>query len=453
MWEINLVAKRIPLKIKRNPRFLALQAIKEVFNGAAYSNLLLGEIIDSTELSDKDRRLFTEIVYGTIARKLTLEFYVERNVRNPKKLDDWVKYLLMLSVYQMIYLDKIPNHAILNDAVEIAKSYGNVGIGKFVNGVLRNISRNGVPEFSTIKNSLTRKSIQYSVPEWMYKQFEKQYGVKRADAIFESLFIKSKSSIRVNTAKTERSSVQEKLLQDGVETINSQISSVGLVSEKGFLAGNQLFEAGFYTIQDESSQLVAPILDAQPNDLILDACAAPGGKTTHIATYLSNGKITALDLYDHKLRLIKENAQRLGISDKIELEKFDAREIGKHFAKEYFDRILVDAPCSGLGLIRRKPDIKYSKSSEDFEALQKIQLDILESCAQVLKKSGIMVYSTCTIIDIENQKVIQMFLEKHSEFEMLNIESDVDIVSEGQIVITPEMHQTDGFFVCKLKKK
>ena len=235
----------------------------------------------------------------------------------------------------------------------------------------------------------------------------------------------------------------------------SEISPTGIVAPSGHFSDLLDFNDGLITIQDESSQLVATVLDAQPSDKILDACAAPGGKTVHIAEYLSEkGHIEALDLYDHKLRLIQQNAERLHQIEKISLTKLDARKAFETFGPDYFDKILVDAPCSGIGLIRRKPDIRYRKEITDFDALQKIQLEILDNTCKTLLSSGIMVYSTCTIFDEENYQVIEKFLAKHPEFEQIPLTHErSDLVKNGCIFITPDAYQTDGFFIAKLRKK
>ena len=227
------------------------------------------------------------------------------------------------------------------------------------------------------------------------------------------------------------------------------------MAEAGHVAELLDFNDGLITIQDESSQLVATVLDAQPTDRILDACAAPGGKTVHIAEYLSEaGYIEALDLYDHKLRLIRQNGERLHQIEKIRLTKLDARQSFEKFGPDSFDRILVDAPCSGLGLIRRKPDIRYRKETTDFADLQKVQLDILENTCKTLVNSGIMVYSTCTIFDEENYQVIETFLAKHPEFEQVPLTHEKsDLVKNGCLFITPDAYHTDGFFIAKLRKK
>jgi len=228
----------------------------------------------------------------------------------------------------------------------------------------------------------------------------------------------------------------------------------GLVADSGNFASSEAFLTGKITIQDESSQLVAPQLELKGEEEVLDACAAPGGKSTHMAQYLTTGHITALDLYDHKLELIQQNAQRQHVSDRIITQKGDATKVFETFGAERFDRILVDAPCSGIGLIRRKPDIRYRKENSDFEALQRIQLEILDSTSKSLKKSGIMVYSTCTIFNEENFDVVHQFLESHPDFEQVEISHEkTDLITDGCIFITPEMYHTDGFFVAKFKKK
>ena len=233
----------------------------------------------------------------------------------------------------------------------------------------------------------------------------------------------------------------------------SVLSPVGLVKAAGHFSDSDLFKEGKITIQDESSQLVAPTLELQEDDSVLDACSAPGGKAVHLASYLKSGRLTALDLYDHKLKLIEDNARRLGLSDKIKTQKLDARKVHEQFAPDTFDKILVDAPCSGIGLIRRKPDIKYNKAGQDLLSLQKIQLEILDSVCQTIKKGGIITYSTCTIFKEENQMVLKQFLDGHPNFEQVKLHhKQEDIVVDGCLVITPEQYLTDGFFISQIKR-
>jgi 16S rRNA (cytosine967-C5)-methyltransferase len=452
------MGKKIPARVKNSVRYVALRTIERVDNGGAYSNLLLNEMINNSALNEKDSRLFTELVYGTISRKLLLEYYLTPFIQNPKKVDSWVKNLLSLSVYQLVFLDKVPDHAIINEAVEIGKHRGNSGIGKFVNGVLRAFQREGVPSLEKIQDPVKRLSIEISMPQWLTEKLIKQLGMEETRKLGVSLFEKSHVSGRVDTNEITIDEALEELKREHIEVSASRISPYGVVADKGFLAGSYLFAAGKLTIQDESSMLVAPAMQIEENHVVLDACAAPGGKTTHIATFLDakkGGRVKSLDIHDHKIKLIKQNAERLHVKEVVDTEKLDAREVGTEFPAEYFDRILVDAPCSGLGLMRRKPDIKYHKSAQDFEQLPKIQLEILESVAQTLKQWGIMVYSTCTIAEEENQEVVAAFLEKHPEFKKIDVKVNELVqtaVQDQMLTLYPHQLGTDGFFICCMQK-
>ena len=427
-------------------RNLALAVLEDVFVNQAYSNIALNKHLKGSQFSAADKGLVTEIVYGTVARKLTLEWYLSHFIEDRDKLDNWLYILLLLSAYQLRYLDKIPNHAVVNEAVELAKARKK-GSEKLVNAVLRRILREGWPDVDSIKRKNKRDSIAYSLPVWLVSKLKEEYGEERAQAIFKSLLVRNKASIRV--ADLSRKEEIKTLL----EATDSPLAATGLVKEHGHFAGHDLFAEGVITIQDESSQLVAPTLDPQGDEQVLDACAAPGGKTAHIASYLTSGKVTALDLYDHKLDLIQENAERLGVADRVQTQKLDARKVHEFFEKDSFDKILVDAPCSGIGLLRRKPDIKYNKETADFTSLQEIQLEILGSVCQTLRKGGIITYSTCTIVSEENFQVVEAFLESHPEFEQVKLEHECkDILKDGCILITPELYGSDGFFISQFRK-
>ena len=427
-------------------RNLALVVLEDVFINQAYSNIALNKHLKGSQLSATDKGLVTELVYGTVARKLTLEWYLSHFIEDRDKLDNWLYVLLLMSVYQLQYLDKLPDHAVVNEAVELAK-LRKKGSEKLVNAVLRRILREGLPDIASIKRKNKRDSIAYSLPVWLVSKLKEEYGEERAQAIFESLLKRNKASIRVIDLSRKE---EIKTLLSASDSI---LSNTGLVKEQGHFAGHHLFAEGAITIQDESSQLVTPTLHLQGEEQVLDACAAPGGKTVHIASYLTTGQVTALDLYDHKLNLIQENAERLGVADRVRTEKLDARKVHDFFGQNCFDRILVDAPCSGIGLLRRKPDIKYNKETADFMSLQEIQLEILGSVCQTLRKGGIITYSTCTIVSEENFQVVQTFLERHPEFEQVKLEHECkDILKDGCILITPELYGSDGFFISQFRK-
>ncbi|MGX7163067.1 16S rRNA (cytosine(967)-C(5))-methyltransferase RsmB [Enterococcus massiliensis] len=446
-------------KVKRSVRYTALQILERVEKGGAYSNLLINEGIKNGRLNEKDGRLLTELVYGTISRQLLLDFYLKKFIKDAKKVEPWVQRLLRLSLYQMLYLDKVPSHAILNEAVEIAKAKGSVGVSKFINAVLRNVQRQGVADISEISDPIQRLATEISMPKCLTQKFVAQLGEEETRRLGLSLFTPSHVSARVDLRRISREAVLENLAEEEINAKNSVVSPYGVVAEKGYLAGSTLFHEGLLTAQDESSMLVAPALQLQPHHKVLDACAAPGGKTTHIATFLEHeqgGEVIALDIHQHKVQLIEENAQRLGVDDVVVGEKMDARQAHEQFPPESFDRILVDAPCSGLGLMRRKPDIKYHKKPEDFLQLQKIQLAILASVSGTLKRNGILVYSTCTVTEEENQQVVAKFLADHPEFESIPVavnELVGETLQENLLTIYPQQFMTDGFFISCLRKK
>ncbi|MBK4775158.1 16S rRNA (cytosine(967)-C(5))-methyltransferase [Streptococcus rubneri] len=427
-------------------RGLALTILGEIFQDGAFSNIALKKGLGKANLSEVDKSLVTEIVYGTVSRKLTLEWYLSHFVADRDQIDPWIYHLLLMSLYQFVYLEKIPPHAVVHEAVELAKQRKK-GSEKYVNALLRKMLREGLPSIDQIKRVNKRLSIRYSLPVWLVKKLLDEYGETRAIAIFESLYVRNKASVRV-VDLDQKEDIKERL-----QASDSLLASTALVKENGYVAGSDYFKQGKLTIQDETSQLVAPALEIQASDQVLDACAAPGGKTVHMASYLIDGKITALDLYNHKLLLIQENANRLGVADKIETKQLDARKVSETFGPDAFDKVLVDAPCSGIGLIRRKPDIKYNKDNADFASLQAVQLEILDSVCQSVRKDGIIVYSTCTIISEENTEVVQQFLATHPNFELVPLDHERnEILKEGCILITPELYGSDGFFISRFRR-
>jgi 16S rRNA (cytosine967-C5)-methyltransferase len=417
-----------------NPRRVALKILNTMDRDGAYANLALDAAFEEeTYLSSVDKGLAAAIVYGTVAHTALLDWYLAPFV---KKAKPWVRNLLRLTIFQIVKMDRVPTSAAVDEAVKLAKREGGDSVGNFVNAVLRNLTRSGhLQEVPSDWETL------YSMPKVILDLLVREFGGKRTEAILKSLEVPAKSSVRVVRNR-------EAVLQELTSVYQpSEIAESALVAASGNPASSQAFENGDITIQDESSQLVAPVFNLRGDEEVLDVCAAPGGKTTHLAQFLTTGHVTACDLYDHKLRLIAENAKRLQLADRIVTQKADAT--STQFSQT-FDAILVDAPCSGLGLMRRKPDIKYRKDAADFANLQKIQLAILDNVAPQLKSGGTLVYSTCTLADEENFQVVEKFLGSHSEFEQVLIE--VDYVQKGCVFITPEVYMTDGFFIAKLRK-
>ncbi|MBM7094121.1 16S rRNA (cytosine(967)-C(5))-methyltransferase RsmB [Bacillus sp. H-16] len=445
---------------KGNVREAALDVLLKVEKNQAYSHLLLNDTINKNQLSPKDTGLFTELVYGTIQHKKTLDFYISPFVKKPlSKLDDWVRILLELTVYQTVFLDRIPERAAFFEAVQIAKKRGHKGISGMVNGVLRSMQREGIPDPEEIKDPIVRLSVETSHPEWLVERWTDQYGFEKTKDICEANLIHPKQTARVNGTKATVEEVFKMLEEDGVEAEKSTVVPEAFTAVKGVLSKTRAFKEGYIAIQDESSMLVAHALGAVEGERVLDACAAPGGKSTHIAeTMNGKGEVESLDIHKHKVSLIEEQAGRLDLNN-IKARVMDAREAKDHFEHESFDRILVDAPCSGLGVIKRKPDLKWTKTQEDVKRLASIQADILRNVWPLLKQGGTLVYSTCTIDREENDNVIEDFLKgessangDHNLYSRLPENVQKQMTEKDKVQIFPGDFDTDGFFISAITK-
>jgi len=445
-------------------REVALEVLLKVDKDKSYSNIQLNKELEKANLSRVDVSFATEIIYGTIQRLNTIDWILAQFIKPNTKLEPWVKSLLRLSIYQLFYLDRVPNHAVVNEAVNIANARGHRGISGLVNGILRNILRN--KDSLTVPKNLSvteRLALEFSHPEWLVDRFIKDYGIENTKEICRVNNLAPFHSLRVNSLKVSRDDMINKLkteLGADVEVEPSLISYEGIrVKGAGNLALSHWYKAGYITVQDESSMLVADALDVQPGMVVLDALAAPGGKTTHIAERMQNkGTIIASDIHSHKTKLIEEQQERLGLNI-IETIQSDAREINKLYG-QIFDRILLDVPCSGFGVIRRKPDLKWAKSEKDIESLTRIQEQILEAASSLLKPGGIMVYSTCTLAKEENEEMIKRFIDGHPNFKLdttlakylPNVVSEKVDASTGMVQILPHYFNTDGFFISRLQR-
>jgi 16S rRNA (cytosine967-C5)-methyltransferase len=425
-----------------------------------FSHLLIDHALRTGQMDKKDEGLLTEIVYGTVQRQLTIDYYLAAFVNPKKKLDIWVKALLRMSVYQMVFLDKVPDHAIIHEAVEIAKKRGHKGIASFVNGVLRTMQRKGVPDTNQIVDQNERLAIETSHPNWLVDRWVANYGYPVAKEICETNLKRKAMSVRIQPLKITREEAMKRLNEEGLETKKSMFSPQGIIIEKGNILKTALFKMGYITIQDQSSMLVAEMLHTAPGMKVLDACSAPGGKVTHIAEKMKDkGQIHAYDLHQKKIKEVNKKASNLQLSI-INAQPGDARKLQALHENESFDRILIDAPCSGLGVIRGKPEIKYDKQPADIERLSAIQSDILYRVAPLLKKGGLLIYSTCTVDKQENETVVKQFLADHSNYQMDetffneipdDLKSSPGISVQG-IQIFPQTNDTDGFFLTRLIK-
>ncbi|WP_338992660.1 16S rRNA (cytosine(967)-C(5))-methyltransferase RsmB [Fusobacterium vincentii] len=430
-----------------NIKQVAINLISQVDKGA-YSNIALNETFKTLNINSKEKAFITEIFYGVIRNKKFLDYIIEKNTKEIKK--EWIRNLLRISIYQITFMDS-DNKGIVWEATELAKKKYGVPISKFINGTLRNYLRNKDLELKRLDDEKNYE-VLYSIPKWFYDTLEKQYGNNNLKQAITSLKKIPYLSVRVNKLKYSEEEFEEFLKEKDIQIIK-KVDTVYYVNS-GLIINSEEFKTGKIIAQDASSYLAAKNLGTMPNELVLDICAAPGGKTAVLAENMENiGEIIAIDIHQHKIKLIDTNMKKLGI-DIVKAIIMDARNVNKQGRK--FDKILVDVPCSGYGVIRKKPEILYSKNRESVEELAKLQLEILNSAADILKDGGELIYSTCTIIDEENTNNIKKFLEERKEFkvEKLYIPENVlgDYDDLGGFCINYKEEIMDNFYIIKLKK-
>ncbi|MCW6660661.1 16S rRNA (cytosine(967)-C(5))-methyltransferase RsmB [Aerococcaceae bacterium NML201209] len=449
------IKKQAQQKLAQNVRWQALQLLDKVDDQGEYSNVLIDRFLKQSQLDERDNQLLVQLVYGTIQRRLTLDYYLQSAIHG-KKMDAWVRSLLRMSVYQLVYLERIPAHAVLNEAVKIAKLNGHQALGNFVNAILRKVMREELPSFEQCETVAERLAVQYSVQPWIVADLLRQFSKEEVARILASLLEKPILSARISTLPEGRERIVAELQAEGFEVEASALSPYGIRCLKGNLIHSNAFKAGLLTIQDESSMLVAPLGQLTGNECVLDACSAPGGKATHIAQLLQDGHLTALDISSAKLAKVQAHLERLGLTKKVTLKVADASQFEPHTSQLY-DMIYLDAPCSGLGLMRRKPEIKYEKQPEDVQALAEIQLTLLRHVATLLKKGGTLVYSTCTLTLEENEQVLATFMKERNDFVVKKVTAEEGIpanclTEEGYVRVLPHNYHTDGFFIGRLTK-
>lgn len=438
------------MRTKQTARSVALETLIQIFNKNSYSNIALNNRLKKANLSEIDQNLTTKIVYGTIQYKIFLEYQLKNLIKTRIK-DQYMIPLLLLSAYQLLFLDKIPARAVLDEANKLAKEYGrhNSSGYKVINGVLRALTRRGaiLPAQNDIIHYL---SIKESFPKWIVQYCVNNWDIEQAKQILASFNEEAKNSIRISKLAKKESVVNE-LKKDGFNPQASSVSGCNLILTHGGIANNILFKQGKVTIQDESASLAVAAFNFTGNEQVLDACSAPGGKTVQIAENLTSGKVYALDIHQKKLNLVRQNAERMGVSECVKTIAIDARKSDEYFLNKKFAKILVDAPCSGLGLMRRKPEIRYTKNKSDLKQLQGIQLDILDHVSRLLEKNGELVYSTCTISKEEDEQVVERFLRDHPQFELKPYRLEKIDVPTGMLKIMPNDYGSDGFFIAKFK--
>ncbi|EFM12954.1 sun protein [Paenibacillus curdlanolyticus YK9] len=452
-------------------REVALEALVKIEREEAFSNLVLNSALQHAELSRADAGLATELVYGTLQRRLSLDHALSAlAAKGLGKLEPWVLQLLRLSAYQLLFLDRIPAHAAVNEAVAIAKRRGHSGISGMVNGMLRNLLRRRdelAPEAAaeSAARPALRIALRHSYPEWLVARWIAAYGEAAAEQICAAGNAPPHASIRVNRLRATREEAIAILAESGIEAAKSAVSPAGVVAQRGgSLADTIGFRDGRWTIQDESSMLVAQAARPAAGMTVLDCCAAPGGKTTHLAELMGNeGRVIANDVHPHKQALIEQQAERLGLTC-VEAVTGDAAELGERYSSESFDLVLLDAPCSGLGVIARKPEIKWTKSEGDIREIAAIQKKLINGVAGLVKPDGRLVYSTCTIDRDENDRQISQFLKDHPEYtldaewpaellESLRSAGAVQGEFTGALQLLPNHFGSDGFYIATLRKR
>jgi 16S rRNA (cytosine967-C5)-methyltransferase len=447
---------------KYSARDLALLILKDVDYKGAYANLALDKALESYRPDSLDRSFITELVYGSLRAQNTLDWIIDKHLSQPvKKQTSWIRNILRLGVYQIFYLDRVPSSAAVNEAVNQAKRYGHPGAEKFVNGVLRNIVRNKTHlTFPAIEdNPAVHISLKYSHPLWLVERWLSQLGIEDTIELCLENNRPAPYTIRTNTLRISRDKLLERLKEMGVNASKTIYAQEGIVLDGfGGLRGFSLFEQGYFQPQDESSMLASHALRPSPGSFIIDVASAPGGKSTHLAQLISNqGTIISMDIFPHKLKLIEENVKRLGITC-IQTRLGDAREyISDLEAKADF--VLLDAPCSGTGAIRRRPDSRWRKQPEQLPALLKLQREILDNVSKYLKPGGVLVYSTCSVLPEENQEQIEYFLNSHQDFIKCSLNGLLPEIlfsnkesTEDFIQLYPHREGTDGFFICRMQK-
>ena len=423
-----------------NNRKTAYQTLLDVESKKAYSNIALNHKIAVNKPSTP--AFVRELVYGVLERKLTLDYYIDQLLTegiDSLKMPEIT--ILRMGIYQLGYMEKVPEYAAVSECVDLAKKYckGRAGL---INGVLREYQNKKI--YLTLpardEDEIKYLSIKYSYAPWIIELWLKYYSMSFVEQLLEAGNQTPPLTVRANWLKIRKEDLKKAFRERGFEVEDGKLAQNALNVKGSKVLDSELYRYGLFTPQDESSMLVSEKIGVKQGDLVMDVCAAPGGKTTAIAERMNNtGKIVASDIYRRKLDLVDKEAKRLGITN-IETRSWDATRVDSTMVKKA-DKVLVDAPCSGLGVVRRKPEIKYRELSEDIMMMPKKQADILSASSSYVKPGGTLVYSTCTINPEENEKIIDQFLKRNRDFEKVE-----------RTLLLPNVNGTDGFFICVMKR-
>lgn len=442
-----------------NSREIVLTMLLEVLEQDKYSHTVLKNTLKSHQQMEKQERAFISRIFtGTVKRYLTLDYIINQFSTLPvQKMKPFIRNLLRLSVYQMRYMDKVPVSAVCNEAVKLAKKRGFTKLSGFVNGVLRNIARNseGISFPDKTKDPIAYLGVVYSVPEWMTKQFIAQYDFDTAEKMLEASLKEKEVTVRCNLKKLSPAKLQEILEKEGVTAVPSEyLDYAFIIRNFDYLERLESFQQGLFTVQDVSSMMVCEAAGIKEKDFVVDVCAAPGGKALHAAEKAAF--VTARDITEYKTKLIEENISRMGFTN-VETKVWDGAKLDDDVVGKA-DIVIADLPCSGLGVIGKKPDIKYKLTQKQHNELVELQRSILTTAQNYVKKGGIIIYSTCTIDTAENLGNREWFL-KNFEFEAESLDPYLpeklrnETTGKGYLQLLQGIHNTDGFFVSRFRKK
>ena len=410
-----------------NAREIVVKMLTKTEKNNSYSNILLSDTLKKYDLSTQDKKFASALFYGVLERKLTLDGIITDNSANSsKKLSDDVRNIIRTGLYQILYMDSVPDNAAVDESVKLAKKNKNPAVSGFVNALLREFLRKG-KKLPGGKDRIDKLCIEYSCPKWLIRKWMSEYGEDVCMQMLETSLGKAPDTVRINTVGRTVEDVLKILSDEGISFERSSlIPQAAELYYSGSVESTKAYKMGLIHVQDIASQLCVAALDPMEGDIVADLCAAPGGKSFTIAEKMNNtGKVYSCDLHDNRVDLIRAGA----------------------------DRVLCDVPCSGLGVIRRKPEIKY-KDPREFQRLPQIQYDILKMSCKYVKVGGILVYSTCTLSRDENDRVVDRFLRENPDFESCPLgEIFGDDKNRTRITLTPGKYNSDGFFVAKLKRR
>jgi len=442
-----------------NPRQLAFLALRAVHRGA-YADAALDRVLRQAQLSAPDRRLVTELVYGSVRKQRSLDAIIDQlGKKKAHQQPPDLRAILHLGLYQLRYQERIPASAAVNTTVGLAKDNGFSGLTGFVNGLLRQYIRLAaqiVDPLQLPENPVERLGILHSYPSWVVEVWLEQLGMAETEQLCEWMNQSPAIDLRVNPLRANIEQVELAMHSAGVlvRRVPQLPQSLRLIGSSGSIQNLPGFNEGWWTVQDSSAQLVGHLLNPQPGDVVVDACAAPGGKTTHIAELMEDkGTVWACDRAAPRLRKLKENIQRLRLQS-IQICVGDSRNLAQF--KNLADRVLLDVPCSGLGTLHRHADARWRQTPESVQELSVLQSELLSQTSLFVKPNGVLVYATCTLHPLENEGVIQAFLAEHPNWRIDPPTSDSTgaafVTAEGWAKLWPHRHQMDGFFMVRLKK-